>query len=104
MFLLPVAPVMCPKLVLVMSVLGWFHCGVFTTLKPSPRICSFQRSVIWKLRKTEASRFQNPGPLVKLGPRLPNCPAAGGAKQFVVTLALQIVLSNQAFSFLREEP
>src|SRR5436305_11939084 len=89
---------MCPKLLLVMSVLGWFHCGVLTMLNPSPRICSLQRSEIWKLRNIEASRFQKPGPSVKLGPRLPNCPVAGGAKQLVVTVALQMVLSNHAFS------
>src|SRR5215813_2456843 len=99
----PPAPVILPKLLLLMSVFGSFHLGVLTTLKASPRNWSFHRSLISKFRKTDASRFQAPGPLMKFLPRFPNSGnppfvAPGCAKHCVVTLAapkLQIAFVNQ---------
>src|SRR6266849_2117725 len=102
----PPAPVILPKLVLLMSVFGSFHCGVFSTWKASPRNWSFHRSPIAILRKSDASRFHAPGPLMKFLPRLPNpgsppFSAPGCAKHCVVInapfdgLKLQIVFVNQ---------
>src|SRR4051812_9964037 len=83
-----------------MSVLGLFHWGVFMMLKPSPLNCSLKRSLIWKLRNTEASTFQNPGPLKTFQPRFPNsgCPpfsAPGCAKHCVVTIGLPLLAKLQ---------
>src|SRR5689334_12217788 len=95
----PPAPVICPKVELEIPVSGLFHCGVFITWKPSARNSSFARSVKLKVRNTDASRFQNPGPSRTFQPRLPNSgsppfSAPGCAKQSVVTelaaLKLQI--------------
>src|SRR4051794_4728894 len=104
----PPAPVIWPKVELEMPVSGLFHCGVLIACSASARNCSFHRSVIRKLRNSDASRFQKPGPSIGFQPRLPNsgllptgvCSAPGWAKQLVVTrgldvLKLQIVLLNQ---------
>src|SRR5690242_7970213 len=63
---------MNPKLALLISVLGFPHCGVFTTLVAFARICSLKRSLISNVRYIEASRFQKPGPLITFLLRLPN--------------------------------
>src|SRR5438270_6510501 len=73
----PPAPVMKPNVLLLMFVSGLFQLGVFTTEKLSPRSCSESRSVTLNVRNTERLMSQDPGPLITMGPRFPNCRAAG---------------------------
>src|SRR6185312_1416453 len=78
-----------------MFVSGLSQVGVFITLKASPRIWRWKRSVKANVRKMEASRDHDPGPLMTFGPRLPNWRLPGWAKQSVVTVALQTFGVNQ---------
>src|SRR5260370_22446564 len=81
-----------------MSVFGLPQLGVFATLKLSPRNWNFSLSEIENSRNTESDMLQERGPLITFGPRLPNWPLPGCAKQLVVIDALQIVGVNQVAS------
>jgi len=49
--------------------LGWFKAS-----KASARICRFSLSFSLVLFESAKSRFENPGPVIALRPRLPNVP------------------------------
>ena len=66
--------VICPKVPLVMLLVGAFQLAWFMTLNTSARTCIVQRSFIWKLRLSAMSQLMLPGATSASRPEFPKVP------------------------------